>query len=282
MPELPEVEVTRLGLLPLLPGQQVLKVGWSNKRLRLPIPRKKLALHIRGAGCVTIDRRGKFLLLRMTNASVLVIHLGMTGKLSVLPSGQPLAKHDHLRLRLANGTELRYNDARRFGSIEVWPPEQAAELEKHLSDTIGAEPFSSALHADYLLRIARARSLPVKSFLMNGKNIAGIGNIYANEILFDVSIHPLTPAGNLDRTEWKKIISSCRTIMKKAILAGGSTISDFLGTGGNPGYFQLHFTVYGRKGEKCTRCSDKIHKTVIAGRATYTCPTCQQTPEKMG
>lgn len=280
MPELPEVEVTRRGLLPLLPGRTVQEVSWSNKRLRVAMPRKLLAQYIRGTGFVSIDRRGKFLLFRMTNDSVLVIHLGMTGKLSLMPSGETLTKHDHLRLLLDNETELRFNDSRRFGSISVWPPDQAGSKENELSAKIGVEPFSKELNADYLHQASLSKTQPVKNFLMDGKIIAGIGNIYANEILFAVKIHPQTPANCLNRPAWKKIVTSCRKIMKKAILAGGSTISDFLGTNGNPGYFQVQFNVYGRKGKKCTQCANTINKTVLAGRATYYCPTCQPLPDK--
>lgn len=278
MPELPEVEVTRRGLEQLLPGRTVRKVSWSNKRLRVSMPRKLLRQYITGSSFLSIDRRGKFLLLRMSNNAVLVIHLGMTGKLSCTPTDVPRAKHDHLHLLLDNKTELRFNDTRRFGSISVWPPDQAPLLEKNLSDTIGVEPFSEKMNADYLLRVSRSRTQPVKNFLMDGKIIAGIGNIYANEILFDVELHPQTPANSITSAMWKKIIASSRKILKKAILAGGSTISDFLGTSGNPGYFQLQLNVYGRKDKRCTVCTDSIQKKTLAGRATYYCPTCQILP----
>lgn len=279
MPELPEVEVTKLGLEPLLPGRTVKKVSWSSKRLRVPMPRTLLSQYIYGSAFISIDRRGKFLLLRMVNKSVLVIHLGMTGKLSAVSSDLPPAKHDHLRLLLDNKTELRFNDSRRFGSISVWPSDQASLLERKLSDTVGVEPFSRKMNADYLLQSSLSRTQPVKNFLMDGKIVAGIGNIYANEILFDVKIHPQAPANSITRSGWNKVVASSRKILKKAILAGGSTISDFLGTSGNPGYFQLQLNVYGRKGKRCTKCKSSIHKIVLAGRATFYCPGCQLFPD---
>ena len=258
MPELPEVEVTRLGLQPHLPGREVKEVRWSNKRLRQPMPRKLLKEFLPGTSCRTVDRRGKYLLLRMENGSVLVLHLGMTGKLSLVPTDEPLARHYHFRLNLDNRQDLRFNDSRRFGSISIWPSREANTLEKALNSRIGLEPFSKKLTADYLLERSRTKSQPIKNFLMDGRVIAGIGNIYANEILFQVSVHPATPARLLNRPTWKKIITACRRIMNKAIEAGGSSISDFLGTSGNPGYFQFQFKVYGRKGHPCSRCKSRL------------------------
>lgn len=275
MPELPEVEVTRRGLLPHLPGCQIVKITWSDKRLRSPIPGKLLSEHIQGKTIAAIDRRGKFLLFRMTDKSVLIIHLGMTGKLALLPREKPSAKHDHLRLFLDNHMELRFNDSRRFGNIVVWPPDASQSLEKNFSAAIGVEPLSNAFHPGYLKKLSVGKKQPIKNFLMDAKKIAGIGNIYANEILFDAGIHPLTPVNRLGASQWDMIVTSTVTILQLAIECCGSSISDFLGAGGNPGYFQVRFQVYKRQGNPCIHCDDIIRKIVIAGRATYLCPACQ-------
>ena len=275
MPELPEVEVTRLGLLPFIPGRRIAKISWSNKRLRTATPGKLLLQYIQGERVEIIDRRGKFLLFRMMNKSNMIIHLGMTGKLALLPAGTPRAKHDHLRLLLDNGKELRLNDSRRFGSIAVWPPAESTRLEKLFSAGIGVEPLSDAFHPDYLKQLSVNKKQPVKTFLMDSRKVAGIGNIYANEILFAAGVHPMTPVNRITRLGWEKIVVSTGKILRQAIQCGGSSISDFLGTSGNPGYFQVRFKVYNRSGENCRHCGIPIHKSVIGGRATYFCPQCQ-------
>lgn len=275
MPELPEVEVTRRGLLPNLPGRRITKISSSTKRLRLPLPRKLLAGHVLGNTIVTIDRRAKYLLFRMAGGSTMVIHLGMTGKLGLLPAHTPPAPHDHLRLLLDDGMELRLNDCRRFGCVMVWPSLEAANMEAAFSGRIGVEPFSNDYSAVYLRQQSQAKKTALKNFLMDSRILAGVGNIYANEILFAAAIHPQTPAKSLTRLEWETVISSTRLILEQAIRAGGSTISDFLGASGNPGYFQLQFQVYNRAGEACKQCKTNISKSVIGGRATFYCPRCQ-------
>lgn len=275
MPELPEVEVTRLGLLPCLPGRKVIKVICSTKQLRLPIPKKLLLEHLQGKKITTIDRRAKYLLFRIAGGSTLVLHLGMSGKLSYISAEEPLAKHDHLRLLFENAMELRFNDSRRFGSIFLWPPDTAEQAEKVFAEHLGVEPLEKKFNTAYLVQKSRNKKLPVKNFLMDSRIIAGIGNIYANEILFAAGVHPRTPVGSVTSDQWKKIIQVTGKILKQAIRSGGSSISDFLGTSGNPGYFQFNFKVYNRKGEQCHHCRSPIEKLVLGGRATYFCPTCQ-------
>ena len=210
----------------------------------------------------------------------MIVHLGMTGKLSLVNRNEPTAVHDHLRLLLDNGTELRFNDARRFGSITVWPPAEAEPLEKAFTAQTGIEPLGKKFTAVRLSELARSKKQPVKHFLMDARVVAGLGNIYANEILFAAAVHPLTPVNHITSVQWALIARATRRILKEAIQAGGSTISDFLGTSGNPGYFQVRFNVYQRRDEQCKRCSAVICKTVTAGRATYFCPACQQLPEE--
>ncbi len=275
MPELPEVEVTRRGLRPHLVGSTIQSVHWSNKRLRSPMPRKFLDLYIRDGRVAAIDRRAKYLLLRMTNKSVLLVHLGMSGNLGLFPAAGPRARHDHLCLLLDNGLELRFNDARRFGAVYVWPPQQAAALENEFSARLGPEPFSDEFNADWLWRRARGKKQAVKNFLMDSRMVAGIGNIYASEILFAAGIHPQTPVRMMKKAAWQNVTASCRALLAQAIKAGGSTISDFLGADGEPGYFQLQFKVYGRAGAGCKQCGQEVKKIVFGGRATYFCPVCQ-------
>ncbi len=278
MPELPEVEVTRRGLLEPLSGRTIRRITWSGHRLRTEIPRQLLAEHIAGQQIRTIDRRAKYLLLRMAGNATLLIHLGMTGKLGVMARETERHKHDHLVLLLDNGMELRFNDSRRFGAIAVWPAEHALACEREFSDKEGLEPFGDQFTPKNLLRLARNRQVAVKSLLMNARLIAGIGNIYANELLFAARIHPLTPASRLSARQWRRIIAEARLVLQTAIEAGGSTIADFLGASGHPGYFQLQFKVYGRKDQPCHECGRPLIKTSQAGRATYHCPLCQPNP----
>lgn len=278
MPELPEVEVTRQGLLPHLPGRTVTAVFCSGKRLRQPMPVKLLKKEICGGAVASLDRRAKYLLVRMTGGSMLVMHLGMTGKLGVFPQTAARRTHDHLCLSLDNGMELRFNDARRFGSVAVWPGAEAARLEEAFSRSQGIEPFGPDFTAETLVKLAAGRRQAVKLFLMDAKLIAGIGNIYANETLFAAGVHPQTPAGSLDLAEWRRLAASAVDILQRAIAAGGSTVSDFLGSNGQPGWFQLQLSVYGRHGQPCAACQELIRKEVIGGRASFFCPHCQPLP----
>lgn len=278
MPELPEVEVTRRGLLAPLTGRTIDRISWSAHRLRSPIPEALLQAEIRGQQVLTVDRRAKYLLLRMVSGAILVIHLGMTGKLGLMARTIPAHPHDHLVLGLDNGIDLRFNDSRRFGAIVVWPQAEAIACEQVFAAREGLEPFGSEFRAENLLRLAHNRRTPVKSLLMNSRLIAGIGNIYANELLFAAKIHPLTPAGEISQRQWQRIITAARQVLETAIAAGGATISDFLGVSGHPGYFQLQFKVYGRKDLPCLRCAQPLVKTSLGGRATYHCRRCQPEP----
>jgi formamidopyrimidine-DNA glycosylase len=275
MPELPEVEVTRLGLLPHLPGRKITDFFCSSKRLRLPVPLKLLEKRICGSTVTALDRRAKYLLIRMDNASVLVVHLGMTGKLGLFAKAAARAAHDHLCVALDSGLELRFNDVRRFGSVTVWPGEEAARLEEEFNRCQGLEPFGLDFTAANLAELAQGRRQPIKTFLMDGRQISGIGNIYANETLFAAKIHPQSPAGSLNVAEWQRLAACVVAILKRAIAAGGSTVSDFLGSSGQPGHFQLQLAVYGRQKQPCPVCGEKISKEQLGGRATFFCSRCQ-------
>ncbi len=275
MPELPEVEVTRRGLLQDLCGATVQRVWSSGLPLRQAVSLPRLRRHLQGERIITVDRRAKYLLFRLQSAAVCALHLGMTGKISLLRQAEPRLKHDHLELVLDSGVIMRFNDARRFGAVLLWPAGQAARCEQEFSSHEGLEPLGPDFNATSLQQLARGRTLPLKSFLMNGKLLAGIGNIYANEILFAARLHPQQPAGSLSLREWERIARETVRILEEAISAGGSTIADFLGASGHPGYFQLQLKVYGRTDETCPHCGATITRVVSGGRSTWFCPKCQ-------
>ena len=274
MPELPEVEVIKRGLERHLPGRKVLEVVTGNKKLRLPMPRKKLQEFIQRARIKSIDRRGKFLLITMDNAAILIVHLGMTGRLGVFPDDAPKIKHDHLRLQLDNGTQLRFNDIRRFGSIQVIPPD--GSLDNTMLSHIGPEPFAVEFNASYLHRLAAGKDRPLKNFLMDSRVVAGIGNIYACEILFHAGQNPAKKIKKLSMNDWEKIVTGTHHVLKIAIASGGTTISDFVNESGKRGYFQLELQTYGRHGKSCKSCDCLISKITMAGRSTFFCPECQK------
>jgi len=273
VPELPEVEVLRQGLLPLVVGRTVMRIRISRKKLRRPVPRLKLKRWIIGRRLTDVTRRAKYLCLVMENRALLVIHLGMTGNLRILPADSPRKKHDHLGFLLDNGMEIRFNDTRRFGSIQVFSPEEAPY--PSLFDGLGPEPFSDDFSPAYLLVRAEGHSQPVKNFLMDNHNVVGIGNIYANEILFAAGISPGAKVDTLSGEQWQQIITAGRCILEKAIACGGTTISDFVDASGKSGYFQLDLLVYGRNGHPCPNCQAPVQKAVQAGRPTFYCPVCQ-------
>ena len=274
MPELPEVEVVCQGLAPLVCKRKIISVSFSNKRLRKPFPRAKMYRHVEGAFILGVERRAKYILLRLTGKAVMLFHLGMTGKIGLFDSDAPRRKHDHLRFLLDNGKEMRFNDVRRFGCVEVHSEKELRENDPFAG--LGPEPFSEDFSADYLLEKARGRRQPVKSFLMDNRVVVGLGNIYANETLFAACTHPQTPVNRLLKLDWQLIVKKSRLILEKAIAMGGSTISDYENVSGEAGYFQLELAVYGRQGQPCRRCRQPIVRTVLGGRATFCCPFCQK------
>ena len=274
MPELPEVEVIRRGLIPHLVGRTITRVLISNRRLRLPVPRAKLNLWIQGDRVESVDRRAKYLLVKMTSGAMLVLHLGMTGRLAFFANGTPRTGHDHLRFELDNGLELRFNDVRRFGSVQVLGPEDVAGTQ--IFAGLGPEPLGPDLSSDYLLERARSKVRPIKNFLMDARVVVGIGNIYANEILFAAGINPRRGVGTLRKPAWERVIQASRQVLERAIACGGTTISDYVRSSGKTGYFQCELSVYGREGEMCRRCRSLISRQVLAGRASFFCPSCQK------
>jgi formamidopyrimidine-DNA glycosylase len=272
VPELPEVETVRRGLAPHVIGRTIERVVVRDRRLRWPIARgfeRKLA----GRSIRAVDRRGKYLLLQLDGRDRVILHLGMTGRLSLVEPSRPVLKHDHLDLVLSGGLVLRFNDPRRFGAALWWPASHATHmLLKHM----GPEPFDDAFNAEYLARLARGRSAPIKNFVMDGRVVVGVGNIYAVEALYRAGIRPARPAGRVTRAEHDKLVAAVRAVLDDAIAAGGTTFRDFLDSSGEPGYFVQKLSVYDRAGEPCRKCRTPIKRLVIGQRSSYYCPKCQK------
>jgi formamidopyrimidine-DNA glycosylase len=270
MPELPEVETTRRGIKPYVSGQRIVKVIVRERRLRWPV-QKGLEHQLCGQQIDKVSRRGKYLLLH-TGAGTLIIHLGMSGSLRILPSDTAPQKHDHVDIVLSNQQCLRLRDPRRFGCI-FWTTTDPLqhELLKHL----GPEPLSEAFDADYLYTSSRKRKVAVKQLIMNSHIVVGVGNIYANEALFLAGIRPGLAAGRISKPRYQQLVNAIKTVLSNAIQQGGTTLRDFIASDGNPGYFQLQLNVYGRSGEPCPRCGAAIKSVHQGQRATYYCPKCQ-------
>ncbi len=275
MPELPEVEVIRLGLSPSLTGRTVTQISYNRKPLRLPVNLDLMRRLIIGHRIVAIKRRAKYLHVHFSNRAVLIIHLGMTGNLGLVKKNHIKKRHDHLCWLLDNGMELRLNDTRRFGSVQVVSPEAADRIEDDFFHTCGVEPLAQQCDGNLLRRLSTRRKKPIKTFLMDSRIIAGIGNIYANEILFHAGINPARSVDSLTKKQWDTVASNIKTTLEHAISCGGSTIRDYINGDGEPGYFQMNFTVYGKADEPCEVCRTPIEKSKMGGRATFFCPTCQ-------
>lgn len=276
MPELPEVEVVRRGLLNHLPGRTITGLFTDGKRLRLPVPEKELRARLTGARIIDVRRRAKYLLIDFDNGELLILHLGMTGILGLFSRKAEIATHDHVCWNLDNGYDLRFNDVRRFGSVRLIGPEQIATLEQTVFKDTGPEPFSENFNGSYLYRKAHKKQQPIKNFIMDGRVVAGVGNIYANESLFNAAIRPTRKAGAVSEKRYGLLVSKIREVLTAAIECGGSTISDFIDSSGARGYFQIHFNVYGRKDQPCPTCGTLIRHRKLGGRASFFCPSCQR------
>jgi formamidopyrimidine-DNA glycosylase len=271
MPELPEVETVCRGLAPHLIGQTVAQVVVRQPRLRWPVP-AELGLRLPGRIIRRLERRAKYLLLG-TDAGTAIFHLGMTGRLRVLPADTPLQKHDHVDLVLTDRRCLRFNDSRRFGAL-LWSEDSP---EQHpLLHTLGPEPFSATFSGAYLHQRAQGRVIALKPFIMDNQNVVGVGNIYANEALFAARISPLRPAGQVTRVEYERLVKAIRETLSEAIRQGGTTLRDFVGGEGEPGYFQQALCVYDRYALPCVACGQPIQRCRLGQRATYFCSVCQR------
>jgi formamidopyrimidine-DNA glycosylase len=277
MPELPEVEVTRLGIQPYVVGLKISHVKVIDGRLRWPVPRN-LGKILLGQTVLKIERRGKYLLLEM-DTGYLLIHLGMTGTLRVLPNTDPLKIHDRVTFEF-DKLSLRLHDPRKFGAV-LWHARTKGPIEQFpLLQKLGVEPLSSAFMGELGARIlhqsSRKRSIAVKQFLLAGQAVVGVGNIYCSESLFEAGIHPAKAAGKLTYPQCVRLASAIRSILQKAIHAGGSSLKDFVNSQGDPGHFMVLTKVYDRKDQACQICNTPIKQIVQGQRSTYFCPQCQK------
>lgn len=270
MPELPEVETTRRGIAPYCSGQKIQRLLVREPRLRWPVP-GDLPQRLAGQPILDLERRAKYLLFRTAPGSLLV-HLGMSGSLRVVPSQEQPGKHDHIDILLHSGFALRYNDPRRFGCFLWLQPDEQHPLLSHL----GPEPLSSDFDGDLLYRLSRGRKGPVKNFIMDGKVVVGIGNIYANEVLFLAGIDPRRSAGRISPGRYQRLAQYIKQVLTSAIEQGGTTLRDFVGGDGKPGYFAQQLYVYGRGGAACKHCASPLREVRLGQRTTVFCVACQR------
>ncbi len=277
MPELPEVEVTRRGVAPHLEGRLVDSVLLRREGLRWPFP-PALPQLLAGQRILHTGRRGKYLLIHFAHGT-LIIHLGMSGHLRVLPLGTEPKKHDHFDLVVAGGAGkqvLRLHDPRRFGAV-LWHANDDGELDQHvLLRGLGVEPLEAGFSGELLFRASRKRSAPVKQFLLAGDVVVGVGNIYACESLFRAGINPKTAAGRISRGRYDKLATAIRDILAEAIVQGGSTLRDFIAVNGQSGYFQQTYFVYDREGVPCRNCGAPVRRILQGQRSTFYCVNCQK------
>jgi formamidopyrimidine-DNA glycosylase len=270
VPELPEVETTRRGLAPHLTGRRIQKVLIYEPRLRWRVA-ASLAPTLEGQRIHAVERRAKYLLLRLDHGTV-IWHLGMSGSLRVLPADTPRLKHDHIDVLLDSGKLLRFNDPRRFGCCIYTA---TAPDEHKLLRTLAPEPFDAAFDADYLQRVTRKRRVAIKQLLLNGQLITGVGNIYASEALFRARIRPGRAAQSLKRNECGKLLRAIKAVLAQAIRAGGTSLRDYVNPEGDAGHFKQKLYVYERDGLPCRVCKSPIKHLIHGQRSTYYCAQCQ-------
>ncbi len=296
MPELPEVETVRRQLAPEVSGRTIASAEMLDERLTRPASPESLARGLEGRRIEAVDRRGKYLLVRLEDEGVLALHLRMTGNVLVRPadSGEDVAdmmergerlsaprlyeahpqlKHLRARLELDDGTEVLFTDVRRFGTAVLLEGQEA--LDEYLAPRVGIEPLSEEMTPEALLRMAEGRTAPLKSFLLTQTGVAGIGNIYADEALHRAELHPLSPAGSLRREHAEALTEGIVDALEAGLANGGSSIDDYRDARGERGSMQDEFLVHTREGEDCPRCGGTIERIVVGGRSTYFCPDCQ-------
>ena len=271
MPELPEVETICRGIAPLIVGLTVAEVIVREARLRVLIP-SDLAASLEGRQVLAVSRRAKYLLILFTGDRSLLLHLGMSGTLRFLPGPLPFDRHDHVEIIFAEGSRLRFRDPRRFGAILLCAGDPFVHP---LLSALGPEPLSDDFNTEYLFAHSRRRTVTVKSFLMEQRTVVGVGNIYASEALHAAGIAPWLAAGTISRRRYGRLVDEVRTVLQRAIAAGGTTLRDFQNAAGKPGYFSQELAVYGRDGEKCRKCGCEIQNMRIGGRSSFYCPDCQ-------
>lgn len=271
MPELPEVETTRRGIAPHLIGQQVQRVVVRNSRLRWPIP-EDLDVRLSGQRIVRVERRAKYLLIG-AEVGTLISHLGMSGSLRMVEQGTPVEKHDHVDIELESGMILRYTDPRRFGAM-LWSTEPP--LQHKLLQKLGPEPLLDDFSVNHLYECSRGRRMSIKPFIMDNAVVVGVGNIYASEALFAAGIDPRREAGSVSKARYAKLTEEIKRVLAVAIEQGGTTLRDFVGGDGKPGYFQQKLFVYGRAGQPCLVCGSELKDIKLGQRASVYCSRCQR------
>lgn len=274
MPELPEVETTRQGIAPYCEGQVIARLSVRDGRLRWPVPRNLPAL-AEGATITAVERRAKYLLLRIARAEVtgtLIVHLGMSGSLRIVTDASTPLAHDHIELTLQSGTRLRFNDPRRFG---CWLWSETPDSHRLLAD-LGPEPLAPEFNGPLLYQAGRGRRTPIKSFIMDSRIVVGVGNIYANEALFRAGIHPKRAAGRISLQRCQELAEAITETLSAAILMGGTTLRDFVNSDGKPGYFAQSLQVYGRGNQPCRDCGRPLTEIRMNQRTTVYCRRCQR------
>jgi formamidopyrimidine-DNA glycosylase len=269
VPELPEVETSRRGIEPWLVGRTVRQVVVRDRRLRWPVPRG-IESRLRDRTISSVTRRAKYLLIN-TSEGTAIVHLGMTGSVFIVDRDTPAGVHDHFDVELDSGKALRFRDPRRFGSF-FWSRQP---LQHPLLEKLGPEPLGDEFSGDYLWKKSRGRKVSIKQFIMNAQVVVGVGNIYASESLFLAGINPKRAAGRVARQRYELLATAIRDVLSRAIKAGGTTLRDFYGGDGEPGYFRQQLEVYDREGEHCRQCNTLISAIVQGQRSTYYCKTCQ-------
>lgn len=271
MPELPEVETTRSGIAPHAVGKVIAELIVREPRLRWRVP-SELAAEARGQRIRTLTRRAKYLLFGLGNGTI-ILHLGMSGSLRVLPAATPPLLHDHVDIALKSGPVLRFNDPRRFGSV-LWTREDP--LLHPLLRSLAPEPLSDEFDTAYLIKAAQRRKVAIKQLIMNSQVVVGVGNIYASEALFRAGIRPRRAAGRLKAVEFDALVKAIKQVLRDAIRQGGTTLRDYVNADGMPGYFRQKLFVYERAGEPCHVCKTPIKQLVQGARSTYFCQHCQR------
>lgn len=271
MPELPEVETLRRALLPLIVNKTCTGLKFYRKDIRFPIPRTTLRKQMENQVVSQIQRIGKYLLLKVPNGALL-LHLGMSGRISLQASMIPREKHTHAIFQFGDETFLHFVDPRRFGCI-LWVPQSG---EHPLLDKLGPDPFSPDASARTLKNHAKNCRSPIKTFIMDSRRITGIGNIYACESLYLAGINPERKAGKITLAEWDRLLSCVRSTLENSIAAGGTTLRDFFDPNGSAGYYAVKLSVYGKEGEPCAKCKTPISRLIHSGRSTFFCKTCQK------
>ena len=269
MPELPEVETSRRGIEPWIVDTTIAEVRVHDRRLRWPVARG-IEGKLRGQSIESVGRRAKYILIN-TGSGTAMLHLGMTGSVFIVDQGAPAAIHDHIDIELDSGKMLRFRDPRRFGSFH-WTVDP---LQHPLLEKLGPEPLGDEFSGDYLFDTSRGRRVSVKQFIMNAHIVVGVGNIYASESLFLAGINPKRAAGRISRERYGRLSDAIKDVLSRAIKAGGTTLRDFYGGDGEPGYFKQQLEVYDREGEHCRVCNTVVTAFVQGQRSTYYCKRCQ-------